>query len=87
MQMLAIQALDRYDYRSDARRIAEKYVRTLVANYERTGDLWEKYNAVTGALDVADEYKMPRMIGWTAGAFIYSAEYLGQLDSPNQLLH
>jgi len=31
---------------------------------------------VTGGLDVANEYKMPSMIGWTAGVFVFVAEYL-----------
>jgi len=76
LQCVAIMALDRYGFHDDARRIAEKYVRTVISNYEKTGDLWEKYNVVTGGLDVADEYKMPAMIGWTAGVFVFAAEYL-----------
>ncbi|HCH84090.1 MAG TPA: alpha,alpha-trehalase, partial [Lentisphaeria bacterium] len=58
------------------RRIARKYVDTVVRNFERTGALWEKYNVVTGSVDVKDEYKMPQMLGWTAGAFVYAADYL-----------
>lgn len=76
LQCVAIQALDRYGFKDDAGRIAEKYVRTVIANFEKTGDLWEKYNVVTGTIDVADEYKMPSMIGWTAGAFVFASEYL-----------
>lgn len=76
LQCVAIMALDRCGFRDDARRIAGKYVRTVVSNFEKTGDLWEKYNVVTGGLDVADEYKMPPMIGWTAGVFVFAAEYL-----------
>ena len=79
LQCVAIQALDRYGFKDDARRIAEKYVRTVIANYEKTGDLWEKYNVVTGTTEVVDEYKMPRMVGWTAGVFIYAADYLQAL--------
>lgn len=79
MQAIGIQALDRYGFKDDARRIAEKYVKTVIANYEKTGDLWEKYSAVTGTTEVVDEYKMPRMVGWTAGVFIYAADYLKAL--------
>ena len=72
MQAVAVAAMDRYGFKDDARRIAEKYVRTVIRNFQKTGDLWEKYNAVTGAIDVADEYQMPRMVGWTAGVFVYA---------------
>ena len=51
-------------------------MRTVIRNFEKTGDLWEKYNVVTGTTEVVDEYKMPRMVGWTAGVFVYAAEYL-----------
>lgn len=76
MQGIAIQALDRAGFKADARRIAEKYVRTVIRNYEKTGDLWEKYNVVTGTTEVVDEYKMPRMVGWTAGVFVFANDYL-----------
>jgi len=85
LQCIAIQALDRYGFKADARRIAEKYVRTVIANYEKTGDLWEKYNVVTGTTEVVDEYKMPRMVGWTAGTFVFAADYLGESCGVNGL--
>jgi alpha,alpha-trehalase len=81
LQCVAIQGLDRYGFKDDARRIAEKYVRTVIRNYEKTGDLWEKYNVLTGTTEVVDEYKMPRMVGWTAGVFVYAADYLGCLKT------
>ena len=30
---------------ADAKRIAEKYVKTIEDNFKTTGRLWEKYNA------------------------------------------
>jgi arylsulfatase A-like enzyme len=76
LQLLAIQALDRNGFTDDAQRIASKYVRTVIRCYAKTKDLWEKYNAVSGTVEVVDEYQMPRMMGWTAGTFVYAAEYL-----------
>ena len=76
LQWIAIEALDRYGFKQDARRIAEKYVRTVVRNFQKTGDLWEKYNAVEGTTEVKDEYQMPRMMGWTAGVFVRAVEYV-----------
>jgi alpha,alpha-trehalase len=81
LQMLAIQALDRYGHKEDARRIAEKYVRTVIRCYAKTKDLWEKYSAVTGTIEVVDEYQMPRMMGWTAGVFVFAANYLNSTNT------
>ena len=69
--------LDRYGYREDARRIASKYVATVTRNFEHSGQLWEKYNARTGGIDVADEYPMPPILDWTAGVFNVACDYLG----------
>jgi alpha,alpha-trehalase len=76
LQAAAIMGLRRYGYHAEARRLAEKYVRTCARNLAATGQLWEKYNALTGGIDVADEYKMPPMMGWTAGVFLLAAEVL-----------
>lgn len=77
-QTAAILGLLRYGYQAEARRLAEKYVLTCARNLETTGQLWEKYNALTGRIDVADEYKMPHMMGWTAGGCLHACEVLEQ---------
>lgn len=74
---LAVMGLDRYGYKDEAKRIAYKYVRSITDIYNRTGNLWEKFNAVKGNLDVHNEYEMSAFMGWTAGAFLYMADYLG----------
>ncbi|MFI5358025.1 MAG: trehalase family glycosidase [Opitutales bacterium] len=76
IQAVAIMGLRTHGYHAEARRLAEKYVLTCGRNLETSGQLWEKYNALTGAIDVADEYKMPPMMGWTAGTFLLAAEVL-----------
>jgi alpha,alpha-trehalase len=78
LQHVAIEGLRRYGYGDEARRLASKYVEVVARNFEATGDLWEKYNAVSGSTDVSDEYEMPRMIGWTAGVFLYCLEVLDE---------
>jgi len=55
----------------DAARIAEKYLNIVEKNFKSTGKIWEKYNVVEGSINVNDEYKMPSMLGWTAGVFVY----------------
>lgn len=76
LHYIMIQALDRYGYTQAARRIAQKYVSTVEANFEKTGTLWEKYNVVTGDLNVTNEYEMPVMLGWSAGVYLFAQEYL-----------
>jgi alpha,alpha-trehalase len=74
LQAAAILGLSRYGYHAEARRISEKYILTCARNLESSGQLWEKYNVLSGGIDVADEYKMPPMMGWTAGTFLLAAE-------------
>ena len=54
-------------------RLAEKYLAVTDKIYAKTERLWEKYNALTGDLDVASEYGTPEMLGWSAG--VYTAFY------------
>jgi len=77
-QTAAILGLLRHGHTADACRIARKLVLTCARNLTTTGQLWEKYNALTGRIDVADEYKMPQMMGWTAGGCIHACEVLEQ---------
>lgn len=58
----------------DAKRVAEKYVLTVEKVFEKTGRLWEKYDAVTGEVAVTCEYETPPMMGWTAGVYRYFVE-------------
>ena len=81
LQFAAIAGLLRYGYGADAARLAEKVVNVVARNFERTGNLWEKYNALTGGLNVSNEYEMPAMLGWTAGTFLYACEVLESASS------
>jgi alpha,alpha-trehalase len=76
-QFGAIAGLLRYEHTDVARRLAEKYIACVVNGFEASGNLWEKYNGVTGGVDVSDEYAMPAMLGWTAGTFLLACEVLG----------
>lgn len=76
LQYLAVKGLLRYGYDADARRIAVKYLDTVVSTFAETGNLWEKYNAVEGNINVRNEYDMPTMLGWTAGTFRVLSELL-----------
>lgn len=76
LQYVTVRGLDNYGYTEDARRIARNYVDLLTESYTKTGSLWEKYNVDEGNLNVGDEYKMPTMLGWTAGSYVWLTEYL-----------
>ena len=76
LQYVTVRGLDRYGYKEAARRIARHYVDLLTDSYDKTGTLWEKYNVDEGNLNVGDEYKMPTMLGWTAGSYVWLTEYL-----------
>lgn len=76
LQFIAVKGLGRYGFAEDALRIAKKYVASIEAIFEKTNNLWEKYNAVNGTINVANEYDMPDMLGWTAGVYLVCNRYL-----------
>ena len=51
-------------------RIRDKYINATEKIFDATGNLWEKYNATDGTINVTNEYEMPPMMGWTAGVYI-----------------
>lgn len=67
---IVAQGLLRWGFRKDARRIMEKFVKLTEHNFEKTGNLWEKYDVVTGTVSTAKEYETPPMMGWTAGVYL-----------------
>jgi alpha,alpha-trehalase len=75
-QWAAVQGCLQNGLTTDARRIAATWVATVERNFTATGCLWEKYNAVTGKIDVVNEYEMPEMFGWTAGVYVACVDLL-----------
>ena len=76
LQYIMISALDNYGYRKAALRIAKKYVNTTKNIFDKTHNLWEKYNVVKGNIDVISEYGTPPMFGWSAGVYVYAEDYI-----------
>ena len=68
-QYFAYLANERAGNSERARTIAEKWLDTLGAEFERSGKLFEKYDAVKGGAATVNEYGLPEMLGWTAGVF------------------
>ena len=77
LQYVMYRALMNYGYEEEAKRVAEKYVALVEANFEETGNLWEKYDGVTGKV-ASDEYEAPPMMGWTSGVYLYFLKILGR---------
>lgn len=76
LQYIAIMGLDRYGYKTDALRIAKKFVNLIDKVFDETNNLWEKYNVVEGNINVSNEYEMPPMLGWTAGVYLALSKYI-----------
>ncbi|MFO1436771.1 MAG: trehalase family glycosidase [Verrucomicrobiaceae bacterium] len=71
--LMAVQGMDRYGFHEEATRVARRFLATLSAEFERTGQLFEKYNAVTGSAEVAGDitFGYPTNepgFGWTNAA-------------------
>jgi alpha,alpha-trehalase len=76
LNFVAFQSAKKLSLDEEAERIAKKYVIATDALFEKTGKLWEKYNAENGELDHASEYGTPDMLGWTAGVYVVCKQYL-----------
>jgi alpha,alpha-trehalase len=72
---LVIKGLLSYGFENDADRIAGKFINLVVRNFQKTHNLWEKYNIRDGSTNTLDEYEMPAFLGWTAGVFNFCAEF------------
>lgn len=76
LQYLVLRALDNYGYKEDAKRIAQKYIDVTEKMFKETGELWEKYNVLTGDNNTEADYKSRLMLGWTAGVYLYAKDYV-----------
>lgn len=70
----AVNGLKKIGLDEEADRIARKYVDTVERVFEKTGKLWEKYDAKLGDVSVTQEYATPAMMGWSAGVYEYLAK-------------
>ena len=71
LQFFVHQGLLRYGYTEAAEKLRRGWILLLTEHLEKTGRLWEKYNVLTGTLEVSDEYEMPVYLSWTAGSFLH----------------
>jgi alpha,alpha-trehalase len=79
IQLLAVEGLRRYGYNEDADRISYEFLSMVLANFQRDGNIREKYNVVTDSsnIEVEEGYRTNVIgFGWTNGVFL---ELLNQL--------
>ena len=69
VQYFAAVAAENAGEKERARTIMKKYVDAVAGEFERSGGLWEKYSAETGACAAVNEYEITPMLGWTAGVY------------------
>ena len=69
---VVVSALNRYGFKEDAKRIAEKYCTLVERNFETTGNIWEKYNVVEGKVATTTDGGLAvLMMGWSAGVYLF----------------
>jgi alpha,alpha-trehalase len=73
IEMIAIDALRKYGYNTEADRISYNFLSTVAENFRRDGNIREKYNVVTRSSESHVElgYEMNVVgFGWTNAAFL-----------------
>lgn len=74
LQMIAVEGLRRYGYSDDADRITRKWLSMVLREYRRTGIIVEKYDVVSGGMEVGRAIKFgygsnEAGFGWTNGVY------------------
>jgi alpha,alpha-trehalase len=69
MQIVAMEALDRYGYKAEAQDVAGHFLRNQLDTWDATGSLWERYDAVIGGQDKKKERAVAFSFhGWSSAA-------------------
>lgn len=72
LQIIVIQAMERYGYHDVAERLARKWISANLLQFEATGKFFEKYNVVEiHAPSIEGVYPAQSGFGWTNAAFSY----------------
>jgi alpha,alpha-trehalase len=82
---LAVAGLERYGFHRDAVRIAQKFSKTILDNFENDGTMREKYNVVDGSANVkvAAGYKSNVVgFGWTNAVYLEIQDLLAEKPDP-----
>jgi len=73
LQLVAVEGLRRYGYKTEADRLSYEFLSTIAENFRRDGDIREKYNAIdrsTGASTTSGYAINVIGFGWTNAIFL-----------------
>lgn len=71
LHLIVVDGLMRYGYRAEARRVAQTFLAGMLTTYAATGQLWEKYNVLTGSPELPlERYPTPPLHGWSSAAAV-----------------
>lgn len=59
----------------DGKRLAKKYIDNVEGVFEKTGQMWEKYNSLGSKVTAKAEYGTPPQLGWTAGVYLFCLKF------------
>jgi alpha,alpha-trehalase len=82
------ESLRTHGYTVDAERIMMKYLAAQTGLFMSTGEIWEKYNSVTGGMEVTGghEFGNNPMMGWSASTFTDFMEIARTVAEKNKKL-
>lgn len=86
MQVVAMEALERYGYDEEAAQIGHAFLETVIREYKRTGHIHEKYEGITGTANTAqyinNGYSTNDVgFAWTNSAILDIQDMLIRLDA------
>jgi alpha,alpha-trehalase len=77
LQWITIKGLLNYGFRSDAERLAKRWLDLNVRIFNDTGKLWEKYNTVGYTVGISGRYPIEHGFGWTNAVFLKLCKEFG----------
>ncbi len=78
LQYVAIKGLLNYNMNAKALKIANGFLSAVEETFAKTQNLWEKYNVCDGTDNAKNEYKMPPMLGWSAGTYLFCKKLIDE---------
>jgi alpha,alpha-trehalase len=76
LQLITIQGLINYGFLGEAERIGNKWLRLNLKVFQETGQMWEKYNVVSGEIGQAGGYTTQPGFSWTNSVFLVLQELI-----------
>ncbi len=76
-QWIVIKGLMNYGFRTDAQRIAKKFLDVNKKVFQKTKKLWEKYDVVKCDIGKSERYPTQHGFGWTNAVFVRLLDKFG----------